>query len=281
MGLQRNPFEAALLGSVMTIRVLAQDVSVEYDLLSARDHNLKRKLTNTLMMRRELPRQIHALRGVSLNLSDGDRIGLIGANGAGKSTLLQVLAGVLPPVSGKVFTRGRVLALLGGADTGLDAEASGRDNIIRLGVQLGETPQKMRTLLDEIIDFSELESRIGDPVFTYSAGMSARLRFSTLTALRPDVLLLDEGLAAADAAFAAKAEQRSKEFMASAGVIVTANHSPQAIKSASTEVIWLHQGELVTRGEVTQVLDQYAQWLHEVRLADAARRAGATAPAKS
>ena len=175
-------------------------VEARYELLSVRDYNLKRRLVDLTTRKRETPRIIHALRSVDLRLDEGTRLGLVGANGAGKSTMLSVMAGLLPPTSGSVRVDGRVLALLGGASAGLDQEASGRANIVSLGVQMGETPVAMRNRTEEVVDFSGLESRIDHPVYSYSTGMQARLRFSILTSLRPDVLLIDEGIGTADAA---------------------------------------------------------------------------------
>lgn len=243
----------------MTARVTVEDVCVDYRILSARDHNLKRQVANLMRGRHEVPRTITALADVTLRLHDGDRLALVGANGAGKSTLLQVLAGVLPPRAGTLHTNGRVLALLGGAEAGLDPEASGRDNIVMLGVQLGETPKHMESLVDEIVEFSGLTSRINDPVFSYSAGMAARLRFSTLTALRPDILLLDEGIGAADAFFAARAEKRLRHFMSSAGILVIASHSDATLRDLCSTAIWLDSGRVAARGSVDSVLMQYRE----------------------
>ena len=125
---------------------------------------------------------IDALSGIDLEVPDGSRLGLVGANGAGKSTLLAIMAGVLPPTSGSVEVHGRVLALLGGAAEGLDQEATGRDNIVSLGVQLGETPAAMRRRIDDVTEFSGLAARIDHPVYSYSTGMQTRLQV-----LDPDV----------------------------------------------------------------------------------------------
>ncbi len=181
--------------------------------MSSRDYNLKRSFVNAVRFDRQPPRRINALRGVSLEIEEGSRVGLVGPNGAGKSTMLTLMAGILAPTSGAVTVRGRVLALLGGAGAGLEMEASGLDNIVNLGVQLGEAPAAMRARLEEVTEFSGLGERIGDPVYTYSTGMQARLRFSTLTSLSPDILLLDEGLTTADAAFAHKAQERLERFI--------------------------------------------------------------------
>ena len=196
-----RPFPASVLGGVMA-QINLGNVRAQYELLSVLDYNLKRRVVETIRRKAVPPVTIDALSGIDLEVADGSRLGLVGANGAGKSTLLAIMAGVLPPTSGSVEVHGRVLALLGGASEGLDQEATGRDNIVSTGVQLGETPAAMRKRIDDVTEFSGLAARIDHPVYSYSTGMQARLRFSILTSLRPDILLLDEGLGTADAEFA-------------------------------------------------------------------------------
>jgi ABC-2 type transport system ATP-binding protein/lipopolysaccharide transport system ATP-binding protein len=238
-------------------RVQLQGVGARYELLTVRDFNLKRRIVDMTSGRRERPRTIQALRSIDLDLEEGTRLGLVGANGAGKSTLLSVMAGLLPPTSGKVQVEGRVLALLGGASAGLDQEASGRDNVVSLGVQLGETPAAMRRRVDDVVDFSSLGARIDHPVYSYSSGMQARLRFSILTGLRPDVLLVDEGIGTADAAFAEKAAQRMNDFLSAAGILVLATHGEDLLRQQCDRALWLDQGALRSRGPVEMVLRQY------------------------
>lgn len=244
--------------------VQLRGVEARYELLTVRDYNLKRRLLDATSGRRELPRSIHALRAIDLDLDRGTRLGLLGANGAGKSTLLAVMAGLLPPTHGSVLVRGRVLALLGGASAGLDQEASGRDNIISMGVQLGELPADMRSRIDEIVDFSGLGARIGHPVYSYSSGMQARLRFSILTSLRPDVLLIDEGIGTADAAFNAKAGERLKSFVSHAGIVVLASHGEDLLRSQCDSALWLHAGQIRQRGTVDEVLARYHEHNRDV-----------------
>jgi ABC-2 type transport system ATP-binding protein/lipopolysaccharide transport system ATP-binding protein len=238
-------------------RVRLVGVEAKYELLTVRDYNLKRRVVDAVSGKRAQPRTIRALKAVDLDLERGCRIGLVGANGAGKSTLLAVMAGLLPPTSGSVRLEGRVLALLGGASAGLDQEASGRGNVVSLGVQLGETPAAMRQRLEEIVDFSGLSARIDHPVYSYSSGMQARLRFSILTSLRPDVLLIDEGIGTADAAFADKAGERLRSFMSGAGIVVIASHGDEFLRQQCSEALWLHLGQVVRRGSVDEVLAEY------------------------
>ena len=234
-----------------------ESVDATYEFLSVVDYNLKRRLVQVVSRRREPPTVIDALRGVDLRLSPGDRIGLTGRNGAGKSTLLAVMAGVLPPTRGQVRLEGRVLALLGGSGAGLNQEASGLENVVSMGVQLGETPSAMRARVEDIVDFSGLDARIDHPVYTYSSGMQSRLRFSVLTSLRPDVLLMDEGIGAADAEFAQRAGVRLEEFMSSLGIFVVASHGDALLRQQCTQGLWLDRGAVAAHGPIDEVLDAY------------------------
>jgi len=225
-------------------RLAVKNVYVNYPLLNPIDFNLKRKLVNIARRKRENMTVIRALSDVSFTLNAGDKLAILGRNGAGKSTLLQVLAGVLPPTLGSYYLRGRVLALLGGAEMGLDAEASGRRNIITLGISLGESIEHMESLVDEIIDFSELGNRIDDPVYTYSSGMAARLRFSTLTSLKPNILIVDEGIGAADASFAKKAEERLEQFIGNAGILIMASHNTGVLQQFCNRGLVLFKGKV-------------------------------------
>lgn len=234
-----------------------RSVRATYELLSVRDYNLKRRFMD--LARRDRPKltTIQALNGVDLDVQEGSRLGLLGANGAGKSTLLAVMAGLLPPTSGSVAVHGRVLALLGGAAAGLDQEASGRDNIVSMGVQLGESPAAMRARIDDVANFSGLAGRIRHPVYSYSSGMQTRLRFSILTTLRPEILLLDEGIGTADAEFTARAGERLREFMSSAGIVIVASHGEALLRAHCTQAIWMDSGSLIDRGDVGAVMDRY------------------------
>ena len=237
--------------------ICLRNVSAIYQLMSVRDYNLKRRFVE-LVQRRTVPiTTIDALKGVNLDVTEGSRVGLVGANGAGKSTLLSVMAGLLPPTSGSVEVHGRVLALLGGASAGLDQEATGRDNIVSMGVQLGETPGAMRHRIQDIVEFSGLSQRIDHPVYSYSTGMQARLRFSILTSLRPDILLLDEGINTADAEFTERANQRLHQFMSSAGIVVFASHGDALLMEQCSTAVWIQRGSVAYESDVATVLARY------------------------
>lgn len=233
------------------------EVRARYELLSVLDYNLKHRIVDIARRRAVPPVTVDALAGIDLEVPEGARVGLVGANGAGKSTLLAVMAGVLPPTSGSVEIHGRVLALLGGAAEGLDQEATGRANIVSLGVQLGETPAAMRRRIDDVTEFSGLASRIDHPVYSYSTGMQTRLRFSILTSLRPDILLLDEGLGSADAEFSQRADDRLREFVSSAGIVVLASHGDDLLRSQCDTAVWVDRGRVREQGDLERVLAKY------------------------
>lgn len=205
------------------------DVWVQYRLRHAHHYNLKRTVSNVVARRQEQPEIITALQDVSLEVPKGARVGLTGPNGSGKSTLLAVMAKVLRPSRGTAQVVGRVLALLGGPDEGLDPEQTGRENALSLGIRLGESLDHMQSMLDEIQDFSGLGRRFDHPVYTYSSGMQVRLRFTAITALESDILLVDEGIGAADAEFNERAASRLARFYTGAGTLVLASHSDTLI----------------------------------------------------
>ena len=234
-----------------------QNVAATYEILTVRDYNLKRRIVDAVRRDASSTTSIPALKGIHLDIPEGTRLGLVGANGAGKSTLLAIMAGLLPPTTGSVEVHGRVLALLGGAAAGLDQEATGRDNIISMGVQLGEQPAAMRGRVEDITEFSGLGERIDHPVYSYSSGMQTRLRFSILTSLRPDILLIDEGIGTADAEFAERASRRLASFVSSAGIVVLASHGDELLHQQCDTAVWLHRGMVNRSGPLRAVLEAY------------------------
>lgn len=220
------------------------DVWVQYKVRSAHHYNIKRSLVNAITRKREAPEVITALENVSLTIPKGERLGIVGPNGSGKSTLLAVMSGALRPSRGTVSVHGRVLALLGGPDEGMDPEQTGRENALSLGVRLGETPENMRAHIDDIHDFSGLGDRFEHPVYTYSSGMQIRLRFSTITSLKPDVLLIDEGIGMADAQFNQRASKRLASFLSESGTLVMASHSEELIAEHCNKRLAVENGRV-------------------------------------
>lgn len=226
------------------IAISLTNVWVQYRLRHAHHYNFKRTLTNIVTRKHDEVETITALEGITLNIPRGTRLGLTGSNGSGKSTLLAVMAGTLTPTRGTIKTRGRILALLGGPNEGLDPEQTGRENAVSLGIRLGESRESMEAKLKDIHDFSGLGQRFDHPVYTYSSGMQVRLRFTTITSLHADVLLIDEGIGAADAEFNERAVGRLHDFYASAGTLVMASHSEQVLTAHCVNTLILQSGVL-------------------------------------
>lgn len=229
----------------MSPQVELTDVSVVYRLLTVEDYNLKRQIARGFGRRRKgTVTALHALSNISLSLKDGDRLEVTGANGAGKTTLLRVIAGSLAPTSGRVLTQGRVLPLLGGPGATLDGTLTGRENIVQVGMMLGESPTRMQSLVNEVAEFSGLKDRLNTPVSTYSSGMAARLRFSIVTALQPDILVMDEGIAStADPEFSNRAKVRLQQFRSKTSIVIWSSFS-QSLKGAATAQLILKDGKI-------------------------------------
>jgi ABC-type polysaccharide/polyol phosphate transport system ATPase subunit len=240
-------------------------VAVRFPLYQGGSRSLKKTLLSMARprsVRREHSRVVvQALDGISLSIAHGERVGLIGRNGAGKTTLLRVLAGVYEPTSGTVAVDGQVSALLD-VNLGLNPDATGYENILLRGLYLGLRPAEIRRLLPEIAQFTELEEFLHMPVRTYSAGMSARLAFAVATAIRPEILLMDEWLMAGDAQFLEKAHRRINAFIRQSCILVLASHALDVIARWCTKVIWLESGRLVIVGEAETVLSRYAAAQH-------------------
>ena len=153
---------------------------------------------------------VEALKNITMNLKDGDRVGLVGHNGAGKSTLLRLLSGIYEPTRGSASIRGRVAPVFD-LGVGMDPEISGYENIIIRGLFLGQTRKQMLAKMDEIADFTELGDYLDMPLRTYSTGMRVRVAMGVVTSIDPEILLLDEGIGAVDAEFMKKARIRLQQ----------------------------------------------------------------------
>lgn len=239
-----------------------RNVGVDFPVFGS-NKNLRLSLLAGVTGGRILPRHmqtsnvvIKALEDISLELRSGDRVGLMGHNGAGKSTLLRVMAGVYHPTSGQIHIEGRLTPLLN-LTPGIELEDTGYDNIITVGMLLGMSLAEITAKAPAIVEFSELGDYIHLPIRTYSSGMQARLGFSIATSMDPGILLLDEGIAAADARFADKATRRVKEMMERTEILVLASHADPMIESMCDRAVLLHHGRLVEFGGVAAVKSSY------------------------
>ena len=242
--------------------LLLEHVGVDFPIFGA-NKNLRISLIAGLTGGRILPKTlqansviIKALDDINLHLRSGDRVGLMGHNGAGKSTLLRVLAGVYHPTSGRISIEGRLTPLLN-LTPGMEMEDSGYDNIFTVGMLLGMSRQEVEEKAPGIVEFSGLGDYINFPIRTYSSGMQARLAFAISTSLDPGILLLDEGIGAADAAFADKAARRVNELIERTEILVLASHSDTLIESMCDKALLMHHGRLLEFGGIASVKKAY------------------------
>ena len=196
------------------------------------------------------------VRNISLEIKQGEVLGIIGRNGSGKSTLLKMMAGVFPPDSGSISTRGSV-SLLAGVGVGFHKELTGRENAYLYGALMGRTTEQIDELIEEIQDFAELDHHFDRPIRTYSSGMKSRLGISVATAFKPDLLLIDEVLGVGDASFRKKSENRIFELIQESGTVIVVSHSMQLLKNICDKVILVEGGEILNDGEPKEIIEQY------------------------
>jgi lipopolysaccharide transport system ATP-binding protein len=201
--------------------------------------------------------RVEALRDVSFQCREGERIGILGHNGAGKSTLLKVLAGIYPPTSGTRLVTGHVSSLFDIA-LGFEPDANGWENIGYRGFLQGETPRSIKAKVPAIAEFSELGDFLNMPVRYYSAGMRVRLAFAIATAIDPEILLVDEVLSVGDMAFQQKARQRMRDMMAKAQLIVMVSHDLESLAKLCERCIWMDHGQVRMDGPTDELIAAYS-----------------------
>jgi lipopolysaccharide transport system ATP-binding protein len=224
-------------------------------------------------MGRHYGQEFWALRGVSFDVSPGERLGIIGRNGSGKSTLLQIIAGTLAPTEGEVLLRGRVAALLE-LGSGFNPEFTGRENVFINGSILGLSRQQVEATFDEIVAFADIGEFIDQPVKVYSSGMFVRLAFAVTTSLRPDVLLVDEALAVGDIFFRQKCYARMNELRLQGCAVILVSHSMTDIEQFCDRALLLDRGRAMFLGTGPQAVKHYY-------LVEQMERAATLAPARA
>jgi len=187
---------------------------------------------------------VRALDDLTFEINEGDHIGLLGPNGSGKSTLLRVLAGGYEPVSGSLDIDGSIGSMLS-ITLGMDVEATGYENISVLGTMMGFDPKVLKALTPEIANFTELGEFLDMPMRTYSSGMSMRLTFAVATAVKRDIILMDEWLSVGDATFVEKAKARLDETLKDTKILVLASHNKNLLYKTCNRIFHLEHGNLI------------------------------------
>lgn len=233
---------------------------VDFPIFDAKSRSLKKAMLSTaggsIGKNDQNVVMVEALKDINLHLREGDRVGLVGHNGAGKTTLLRLLSGIYEPTRGAANVRGRVAPVFD-LGVGMDPEVSGYDNIIIRGLFLGQTIKQMKAKMDEIAEFSELGDYLSMPLRTYSTGMRVRLALGVVTSIEPEILLLDEGIGAVDAAFMAKARVRLQDLVKRSGILVFASHSNDFLAQLCDTALWIDHGQIRSVGEVSDVVGEY------------------------
>ena len=220
---------------------------------------------------RLLTRKLHytefwALKDVSFKVEKGDRVGIMGFNGAGKSTLLKTIAGVLKPTMGNVKVSGTIAPMLE-LGAGFDPNYSGAENIYLYGATMGFSRKFIDEKYNEIVEFSELKDFINAPLKSYSSGMKSRLGFAIATAVKPDVLILDEVLSVGDGGFRQKSEAKMKSIINGGATTILVSHSIGQVRSMCNKVLWLDRGRQIAFGDDVQgICEEYESFLSTKKL---------------
>lgn len=218
---------------------------------------IKRKILQ-LLRKKTIAPHYRGLDGINLTINRGEVIGVIGRNGSSKSTLLKVMAGIFAPDEGTVFIDGDI-SLLSGVGQGMNKHLTGRENIHLYGSILGHSKETMDSLTEQIIEFSELHDFIDEPLRTYSSGMRARLGISVATAVKPDLLLIDEVLGVGDPGFKKKSQEKIRKMMDDSNTVIIVSHSFGLLKEICDRMIMMEKGRIRIIGTPEEVISKYKQ----------------------
>lgn len=239
----------------VTIRV--RDLNKVYKLYDKPIDRLKEALG---LSRKKKYKEHYALRGVDMEIRQGETVGIIGTNGSGKSTILKIITGVLNPTSGSVEVDGRISALLE-LGAGFNMEYNGIENIYLNGTMIGFSREEIDAKLDEILAFADIGDYVYQPCKTYSSGMFVRLAFAVAINIDPEILIVDEALSVGDVFFQAKCYHKFEEFKKMGKTILFVSHDLSSVSKYCDRVILLNKGEKLAEGSPKQMIDIYKQVL--------------------
>lgn len=210
-------------------------------------------------------KEFYALHNVSFEIKKGETVGIIGKNGSGKSTLLKLITGVTTPTSGRVSVHGRISAILE-LGAGFNPEMTGLENIYLNTSINGMSKKETDKKINEIVEFSELNEFIHQPMKTYSSGMKAKLAFSVAISMEPDILIVDEALSVGDAAFRRKCYAKMEEIRQGGATILFVSHSEGSIVSLCSRAVWISNGEQIIDGAPKLVTGLYMKYINENKI---------------
>jgi homopolymeric O-antigen transport system ATP-binding protein len=236
-----------------------QNISLKYRLIKERKRTFQAHIIDYFKGRRLESQILWALKNISLDISEGETLGIIGHNGAGKSTLLKVVSGVMKPIEGEVSVQGKIAPLIE-LGAGFDPELTGRENIYLNASILGFSRKEINGKYNSIVEFSELKDFIDAPLKNYSSGMIARLGFSIATEVDPDILIIDEVLAVGDAQFKMKSKERILQFRKKGITILFVSHNMEEVKNLCSKVLWLDHGNMKMIGNLDGVIAEYESY---------------------
>jgi lipopolysaccharide transport system ATP-binding protein len=214
------------------------EASVEIPVYSNHNRSIKNSFLKKLTKDKVRPQSVRALSNITLQLKDGDRLGVMGPNGSGKSTLLRTLAGVYHPTSGSIDVSGSIASLID-ISLGMDSEATGYENIRMRAIMMGMKLKQIKLIEEEIAEFTELGKFLELPIRTYSTGMHMRLGFAVSTTVPADIILMDEWLSVGDSNFLIKAEKRLHDYIQKSSILVIASHSEDLISKLTNQTLRL------------------------------------------
>ena len=234
--------------------IVVENVCKSFNVYLDKSNTIKESLLSLFKSNRKEKRQV--LDDISLTISKGEAVALIGVNGSGKSTLLKLMTKIIYPNKGRVITNGKLTSLLE-LGAGFHPDFSGRENIYFNASIFGLSRKEIDARLNDIIEFSELGEYIDNPVRTYSSGMYMRLAFSVAINVDAEILLVDEILAVGDQHFQEKCLNKMKELRSQGKTMVFVSHSMGQVKQLCDRAIWLHEGHIKEDGNVNEVVEHY------------------------
>jgi ABC-type polysaccharide/polyol phosphate transport system ATPase subunit len=235
------------------------NISLDYVVLSNKARSFKSTLIKNTSRGRIINDDnlhIRALSNISCKFNSGDRVGIVGLNGSGKTTLLKIISGIYHPTCGNIEIKGSIVPMLD-ISLGVDEESTGIENIFLRGYYLGLNKKQIKSKIDDIVSFSELDDYITLPLSTYSSGMKLRLLFSIATSFDFNILIMDEMILAGDQNFITKAKIRLDEYLSKSDILFLASHSDDIIREYCNKAIWLQAGEIKFIGDTSVCLQKY------------------------